>query len=165
LLTCIDEAARQVGKILEESDAVELYIPYRSEPTDDHKATHLVLEKALAAQEKDYSVYEYPVWFWHHWPWVSLFQPDMHNRWFVLKNSFRALFGLSFLRFQSRVSVAAVLEQKKSALNEHKSQMTQLVAGAGWLTLHDVSNGEFLNNSLQEYELFYTYVYKPERKG
>lgn len=156
----LDEAAEQVQELLAESAAVELFVPYRDEPTDDHIATHAVIERALIGQEGSYTVYEYPVWFWHHWPWVSLFQSDMHNRLFVMKNSFRAWFGLAFFRFKSRVSVAAVEDQKRAALNAHASQMSQLIDDPAWLTLHDVSEGEFLNNSLQEHELFYRYVYK-----
>jgi LmbE family N-acetylglucosaminyl deacetylase len=157
----LDSAVGRVRELLENSAALDLFLPYSGEPTDDHKVTHAVLKKALETQNRTYNVYEYPVWFWHHWPWVSLFQADVHNRWFVMKNTLKALFGLALLRFRSRVSVTAVCEQKSAALNEHKSQMTQLINSPAWLTLHDVSTGEFLNNSLQDYELFYHYVYQP----
>lgn len=158
----LDEAAVRVGEILSQSAATDLYIPYSGEPTDDHKATHAIVRKALAAQSQTYTVYEYPVWFWHHWPWVTLLQPEIHNRLFVVKNTIQALFGLRLLfRFRSGVSVAAVRERKSAALSQHKSQMTQLHNNPAWLTLHDVSDGEFLNNLFQDYEFFYQYVYRP----
>jgi hypothetical protein len=71
-------------------------------------------------------------------------------------------FGLRLLRdFRWGMSVAGVRERKLAALNEHKSQMTQLIDNPAWLTLNDVSNGEFLANSLRDYELFYRYIYEP----
>jgi LmbE family N-acetylglucosaminyl deacetylase len=157
----LDMAAGQVRQILEKSAATDLFLPYNGEPTDDHKATHAVLQKALATQSRKYTIYEYIVWYWHHWPWVSLFQPDVHKRWFVMKNTVKAFFGFGLLRFRSRVCVAAVRERKSAALYEHKSQMTRLIPSPAWLTLHDVSHGEFLNNSLQDYELFRRYRYQP----
>lgn len=159
-----DQAAKQVGELLERSAATDLYIPYDGEPTDDHKATHAVVQQALAAQSRTYTIFEYIVWYWHHWPWVTLFQADAQNSLFVVKNTFRAAFGLGLVRFGRRVSVSAVREQKTAALNEHKSQMTQLLDNPDWLTLHDVSNGEFLNNLFQDYELFHQYVYKPVKE-
>jgi LmbE family N-acetylglucosaminyl deacetylase len=160
-----EQAAAEVRQILDSSTAVELYLPYQGEPTDDHRATHAVLQAALAGQERAYTIFEYIVWFWHHWPWVSLFQGDAPNRWFVIKNSVRARFGLSLLRFRSSVPVAAVREQKTAALQQHKSQMTKLFDNPSWLTLYDVSEGEFLNNSFQEHELFYQYVYNPKTEA
>ena len=158
----LNEAAARVGEILSRSAASELYIPYSGEPTDDHKATHTIVCKALAAPGRAYTVYEYPVWFWHHWPWVTLLQPEIQDRLFVIKNTIRALFGLRLLfRFRSGVAVAAVRERKSAALSQHKSQMTRLFNNPAWLTLHDVSDGEFLNNLFQDYEFFYQYVYQP----
>lgn len=160
----IEEAAEKVCEILAQSPAVELYIPYGSEPTDDHKATHAIIQNALASQSRTYTIFEYIVWYWHHWPWVTPFQPDRYSRLFVIKNTLRSLFGLGLVRFRTRVSVSAVLEQKMKALTEYKSQMTQLQKDPAWLTLYDVSNGEFINNLFQDYELFHEYVYKPVKE-
>lgn len=161
LLQHQSEAAERVGKILKSSTATNVYLPFWGEPTGDHQATYAIVRKALAAQARTYTIFEYIVWYWHHWPWVSFFQEDAAKGWFVVKNSVKALGGLGLFRFGSRVSVSAVQSQKWAALREHKSQMTQLLDDPAWLTLHDVSNGEFINNLFQNYELFREYVYKP----
>jgi hypothetical protein len=50
------------------------------------------------------------------------------------------------------------LELKRTALAQHKSQMTQLIPNSNWLTLADVSNGEFLACFFQDYEFFRQYT-------
>ena len=165
MIKYLEDASRRVREILDNSTATDLYIPFDGEPTDDHKATHAVITEALSSQKRAYTVYEYVVWYWHHWPWVTLFQADIHNRWFVLKNSIQALFGLGLFRFGKRVAVSAVHERKSAALNEHRTQMTHLFNNPAWLTLKDVSNGEFINNLFQDYELFHQYVYKPVKEA
>ena len=128
-----------------------------------HQATHAIIGKALADQSRAFTIYEFPVWFWHQWPWVKLPQSNRQESWFVLKNTMMAVFGLRLLHhFRWAVPVATVQTRKLAALNEHKSQMTQLNSNPAWLTLHDVSNGEFLANSLRDYELFYRYDYRPK---
>ena len=52
-----------------------------------------------------------------------------------------------------------VLAQKRAALYEHKTQMTRYLDDARWLTLGDVSGGEFLAYFLQTHEVFQRYCY------
>ena len=74
----------------------------------------------------------------------------------ILKNSF--ISGLSLLKdFRTFVDIRNVLRLKRSALEQHKSQMTRIIPDPRWMTLADVSNGEFLKCFFQEREIFFKY--------
>jgi len=59
--------------------------------------------------------------------------------------------------FQCRIDISDVLELKRTALNQHESQMNKLIQNEFWLTLEDISNGEFLKCFLGNYEFFNNY--------
>ena len=156
-------ATEQVAALLSKHNPAEVYLPYRAEPTADHQATHEIGRAALAQVGTARTVLEYPVWYWHHWPWVSLRQSDKRESWLVLRHTVQALAGVRLVRnFRYGVPVAGVREQKLAALQEHRTQMTPFLPDANWLTLHDVANGEFLDCLLQDYELFYRCEYRPQ---
>lgn len=156
-------ATEQVAALLARYDPAEVYLPYRAEPTADHQAAHDIGRAALAQAGTARTVLEYPVWYWHHWPWVSLRQSDKRESWSVLRHTVQAMAGLRLARdFRFGVPIAGVREQKLAALQEHHTQMTPFLPDANWLTLHDVANGEFLNCLLQDYELFYRYEHRPQ---
>jgi hypothetical protein len=102
-------------------------------------------------------VYEYPVWFWFHWPWVAC---PLNNRRDLpgnLINNVKSVFRL--LRyFRSGVYIGDVLEDKRVALDAYKSQMTRLVDDPGWAVLEDVADGEFLARFFARHELFWLRV-------
>jgi hypothetical protein len=52
------------------------------------------------------------------------------------------------------VFIGDVLAAKQQALAQHRSQMSRLMENVGWLTLADVSEGEFLRCFFQDFELF-----------
>ncbi|MDY7024287.1 MAG: PIG-L family deacetylase, partial [Cyanobacteriota bacterium] len=97
-------------------------------------------------------VYEYPIWFFNHWPWVP-FEGDFKT--FISKFGDHLKYSLKFFKaFKYSVDIRDVLEQKQAALAEHKSQVTQLISNPQWLTLQDISQGQFLNCFFQNHELF-----------
>jgi len=155
------EAARErVEEILECQRPEEVFIPYHKEPllwSADHRATYQIVRTALAGLDQETRVYEYPIWFWCHWPWAQL--PLRRRRDIVrhlANHSF--LHGVDLLRdFNRVVDVSAFLKQKRTALEEHKSQMTRLIPGVQWRTLSDVAGGEFLMCFFQDYEVFCAY--------
>jgi hypothetical protein len=64
--------------------------------------------------------------------------------------------GLNLIKnFRYGVDIEDILELKRNALAEHKSQTQQLISNCQWLTLSDVANGEFLDCFFQKYEFFY----------
>jgi len=153
-----DVAVRMVEGLLAEYNPEEVYIPYSNDLTADHLATNRIVLAALKARNENILVFEYPVWFWYHWPWVRVRQNDRSATRSALKNTFISRMGLRLLRdFNHAVYVSDVLARKREALEQHESQMTQLVPDSRWLTLHDVSEGEFLACFFQDYEVFHHY--------
>ncbi|MGD2050519.1 MAG: PIG-L deacetylase family protein [Chloroflexota bacterium] len=158
------EAVNQVSAILAKNKPEEIYIPYAKEPPPDHYMTNKIVLDSLKDQRSRASIYEYPVWFWHHWPWVRVHQGGPRATREVLKNTWRSQFGWRLLKdFNQAIFVGDVLGRKRQALEQYRSQMTQLKADPRWLTLHDVSEGEFLACFFQDYELFRQYRQDPSK--
>lgn len=150
-----DEAVNQVSAILAKNKPEEIYIPYAKEPPPDHYMTNRIVLDSLEEQKSRASIHEYPIWFWHHWPWVRLRQGGPRATRDVFKNSWSSQFGWRLQKdFNRAVFVRDVLQRKRQALDQYQSQMTQLVPDPRWLTLHDVSNGEFLACFSQDFEFF-----------
>jgi LmbE family N-acetylglucosaminyl deacetylase len=133
----------------------EVYLPDAGEPPADHRATNQIVRAALAATGHAVTIYEYPIWFWHHWPWVNFRQKTFRETRQVARNTLANRFGRRLLAdFHHLVYVGDVLQQKRQALEQHRSQLQQLLPDARWLTLGDVAGGDFLACFFQEYELF-----------
>lgn len=151
-------AVNKVAGILCQQQPEEIFVPYYKDRNLDHVATNKIVTSALQMWRGRAIIYEYPVWFWHHWPWVSPPVNSFRRLLSVWKNSI--ISGLYFLRdFRWAVGIGDVLEHKRTALNQYKSQMTRLMPDPRWLTLQDVANGEFLECFLQEYEIFHRYSF------
>ncbi len=164
LVACAEAAQQQITQLLEVYQPEEVFLPYRGDITADHVITWRVVSRALHATQSHNSpnkrrIYEYPVWFWYHWPWVSLNQPTPKQKIKVILQTLRAilLFQL-FARLQKAVDIRAVLNQKRFALEQHATQMIRFNDSAEWLTLWDVSDGEFLACFFQPDEFFYCYA-------
>lgn len=149
-------ATGKVIEILLHHKPDEIFIPYYRETPSDHWATNKIVVSALQKFKKKITVYEYPIWFWNHWPWVITplrFHLDTVR---VLKNIFFSNLHL-FLDFRLSVVIDDILELKRTALNEYKSQMTRFIPDHRWITLNDVANGKFLNCFFQSHEIFRSY--------
>ena len=147
-------AARQrVVEILRRHPPQEIFLPYSHETTEDHFATNRIVASAIRRFHETVRIYEYPIWFWCHWPWAGM--PLRSRRNIPARVKRNCLSGMRLLRdFRYAVYVGDVLEQKQAALRQHRSQMERLVPDPRWRTLRDVANGEFLDCFLREYELF-----------
>ncbi|OKH23040.1 LmbE-like protein [Hydrococcus rivularis NIES-593] len=157
-----DAAIEKVKTILLSHQPQAVFIPYYKESPSDHWVTNRVVLSALKQSGIKATVYEYPIWFWHHWPWIGL-GGSRREKLSLLKKSLLSGFGLQILKdFRCAVYIGEVLELKRLALSQHKSQMTRLLSDPSWLTLNDVSNGEFVECFFQNFELFYKYNL-PER--
>jgi LmbE family N-acetylglucosaminyl deacetylase len=153
-----DAATQRVIQLLSHYRPDEVFIPYSMEPPLDHSATNEIVLAALRNCRIRATVYEYPIWFWHHWPWVNIPIQLRRKTLAVMRNSFYAGLGLRLLRdFRYAVYIGDVIELKRTALEEHKSQMSRLIPHPDWATLGDVSNGQFLKCFFQEYEIFRKY--------
>ncbi len=160
-------AVERVDEILRRESPEEVFVPYIREPmrqAADHVAVTNIVLAALRRQPKAVMVWEYPVWFWLSWPWVGFRQntPPIKPK-HILKNSVLAWFGVrALLDLKCEVNIADVLEQKRAAIAEHKSQTEQWIDDPRWVTLEQLSNGELMDCFYQDREFFRCYVYGGE---
>lgn len=158
-----NSAVHKVIKILSSQQPHEIFIPYYKEPllwSADHLATNRIVLAALQAYGRKAVIYEYPIWFWYHWPWMSMPIHNIRRLLAYLTNSPVSL--LSLLRdFQCSIFVGDVLELKRAALDQYASQMKRIIPDPRWLTLSDISNGEFLECFFQDHEVFRRYIFTP----
>ncbi|MCB1182882.1 PIG-L family deacetylase [bacterium] len=72
-------AADAAGGVLDvHPDHGQVFVPYAGDTTPDHIAARAAVLAALGERpERAWTVFEYPVWFWHHWPWA---RPDLARR-------------------------------------------------------------------------------------
>lgn len=149
-----EDAVARVVEILSSARPLEIYIPYLHEPPSDHVETRRVALAAARAVLPSVTVYEYPVWFWFHWPWVPY---PLYNRrdlpGVIGENAAAAVRMIH--DFNSCVFSGDVHAEKRHALDAYKSQMTRLVDDPAWARLADVADGAFLECFFQEYEVFW----------
>lgn len=148
-----EAALLKVLDILSAYKPIEVFVPYSNEPlySADHLATNHIVMMAIRRLGLKTVIYEYPIWFWCHWPWVKVLSMRNRSVIFIFKVSIFSVWrSLRDLRF--RVYIGDVLGRKRQALFQHKSQMTRLLPKTSWPILQDVSDGEFLDCFFQDYE-------------
>lgn len=149
-----DAATARVVELLTAWRPHLVFAPYPVSEHPDHVTTERVVREALrrAALDGPVTLLEYPIWFWHHFPWVSLRGSEGHA---LLAKTIAAGFGLRALTdLDARVDVRAVRQAKRAALAAHRSQLERRDGDPGWWTLGDVSDGEFLEHLLGDEERF-----------
>jgi LmbE family N-acetylglucosaminyl deacetylase len=157
------EAIERVTEILQEYQPKQVFIPYYREAPLDHFYTNQIILAALAKTHRQVTVYEYPVWYWYHWPWTGI-SGSRREQLDCLKTTIKYSFGFQLLKdFRDRVFIGDVLENKRRALAQHKSQMEKLLPDTAWATLGDIAKGEWLACFFQDYEVFYRYQVKEKR--
>ncbi len=154
----ISDAVTAVTQILSDVEPAQVFIPYSGEPriwSHDHQATTAIIYAALKKHGRPVTVYEYPIWFWYSLPWMNLADNSRRNQLRILRISLISWFGLRVVRdFGWSLNIGAVLEQKRAALNAHRSQMERLIPDVGWPILSDMSSGQFLACLTSEREYF-----------
>ena len=153
-----DQAAQKVLAILQEHQPEQVFIPYRGDNQPDHLATNQIVRSVLQSAKIQTMVYEYPVWFWFHWPWIPIWQRSRRMTKNAVVNTLRAGFGLKLMKdFQDTVTIDTVLAEKRSALDQYKSQVTQMIPDPAWPTLSNFDGGNFLACFFQKKEVFLHY--------
>ena len=146
------KAIAQVNELLLQQPQ-QVFIPYLRETHPDHLATSQIVLAAIRNYDREIAVYEYPVWYWHHFPWTKT--GDRDSRKAYLKASIKARFGWQLIQeFNYRVEIEPVKSQKRLALAQHRTQMERLVDDPDWGLLEDVSDGEWLECFFQTHEIF-----------
>lgn len=144
---------RAIG-LLRDFEPEEVFMPCSRDRLPDHLSTHRIVSSALRQHDRPVVAYEYPVWFWLFYPWAGA--PARNWREIVrgARDSCASTFHLlRDFRWANRID--DVLALKRSALEQHRSQMTPLLPEPGWRTLPGVSNGEFLECFFREREIFH----------
>lgn len=158
LASRVAEAVKRVTELIADHDPDEVFVPHRREPllwSADHLETRRIVLQALNQARRDLVIVEYPVWYWFHWPWVGVEWGKRTYRNIILRNTIAYSFGLDVKKdFNCCVPIADLLEQKRRALEQHKSQMTRLVPDNRWAILQDVAGGDFLRCFFSGFELF-----------
>jgi LmbE family N-acetylglucosaminyl deacetylase len=163
----IPDAIDRVVTLLADLRCRQVFVPSRLEPliwSADHNVTTEVVFQALTRVGQQVEIWEYLVWFWYHWPWVSIRRGADARQIFTL--TCKNLFGLcAYTGLNTGVDIADVQSEKRTALDQYESQMTRLLADKPWPVLGDVAQGEFLKCFFQPREYFKCYPYAPERNG
>ncbi|HYZ15794.1 MAG TPA: PIG-L deacetylase family protein [Candidatus Acidoferrum sp.] len=151
-----EQAAARVQTIIDTRRPREIFVSYGRDGHPDHEATSAIVHAALRSCTTRFEplVYEYPVWFLHHWPLVDA---PFNGRVPLLSTlRWSGDRAARILReFQASSYVGAVLDVKRSALERHRSQVAGPSSNPKWRSLADLSNGEFLELFLGDYELFH----------
>lgn len=150
-----DEAKARVEQILAAVRPQEVFIPYRKDRHRDHIATNEIVRAAAAAAKSRVAIYEYLVWFWLNWPLVDA-QPETGAGRLGIAKLFLRHLVLMLRDVNCSVDISAVIEKKRAALHEHKSQ-TVRIGGESWFVLTDVAGGEWLELSFRRFEAFHSY--------
>lgn len=155
----IDAITRHLTAMLRQLRPESVYLIHRSDPPSDHAAVHEGATAAVRAYGERLTVFEYPVWFWHHWPWVPI-RSDLPGMLRMnLKQTARMVAGLrSVCELNVAADISDGLESKRTSLAAHESQMQRPSGQRDWPILDDVGRGDFLLRLTCDYEPFRRYV-------
>ncbi|MBK6732826.1 MAG: PIG-L family deacetylase [bacterium] len=142
----IAAAAARIAGLLRLHPGALLLAPYAGDTTADHQATLAAVLGGIALQEPGTTrvLLEYPVWFWHHWPWVCPPVARRLHRPGVVLAGLRAC-GQRLAHLKHRVEIAAVAGTKRRALDCHATQMSRPADQPRWPVLADVAGGQWLS--------------------
>lgn len=148
-----EEAVNGAAEILDGSRPDVLFAPYMGDSPADHRATTAIVRAAMRRSGIAAPLFQYPVWFWHHWPRVGLEAGSRRHLpralWRTFADNVRLLGD-----FECYVDVRDVLERKRAYLSEYRSQTTRLIDDARWMTLADIAGGDFLRSFFTPREYF-----------
>ena len=146
-----DRAIERVMQYLRAHPAAHVYVPYRQDrdPGLDHIAANKIVLSALRQlgpeRAAGCTVYEYPIWYWRFWPQTRIPVRGQQGVWKTQPHSrltnLRALAG-----FNACVKIGDVLEAKRAALEQHRSQLEGLSR---------IQSGVFLEWFFGKREVFY----------
>ena len=155
----LEEIAARIEYVLEALDPRSVFVPHSKDPQADHIAARSAARLALDRRGRPVTIYEYPVWYWYHWPWVPVFG-DPFGLWrTALRQTLAARFGLGALwTFNLCVEVGEVLHLKEKALAAHISQTTRPDGNTDWPVLSDLGKGGFLGRLMSKYEFLTEYT-------
>ncbi len=154
----LDEIAGELAARLRAWRPECVFVVHCGDPPSDHRAAFAAVSDAIRAYGRPLTVFEYPVWYWYHWPWIAL-SGDLPGMWRKnLAQTLRTLAGLrSLSRLNAIADVSDVTDVKREALGAHRSQTERPEGRADWPVLGDLGQGDFLARLTSDYEAFLRY--------
>ena len=154
----VPDITRQLTALLQAWRPESIYVVHSGDPTMDHCAVHAGVEAAIRRYGRPITVFEYPVWYWYHWPWVGL-RGDLPGMWRKnLRQTLSTAAGmLSLARLNTIADVDDVGATKRGALAAHRTQTERPPDQPDWPVLGDLGRGDFLARLLCDYETFRRY--------
>jgi LmbE family N-acetylglucosaminyl deacetylase len=155
----------EVATLLDGRPPKQVFVPHAGELPADHRTVRAIVLDALSIGHHSLQVFEYPVWWWFHWPWVRLsLRPTALTR-DLWQGTVRNAFGLRTARVFNRwLHLNGLCERKQAALAAHATQMTRLGDSPQWPVLADVADGDFLARLLKDREFFAAYRIEDGRR-
>jgi LmbE family N-acetylglucosaminyl deacetylase len=154
----VDEAVARLDPILRSARATQVILPHPAERPSDHAATFFVAEHCVAQRLRtDYDALLYPVWLWDQWPFTNPWSAPRARTTTraAVRTAVEHRLGLGLARsLRWRVDITPVLGRKQAALDAHTSQMVRPPDAPDWLTLADVSGGDWLDLLVRPVELY-----------
>jgi LmbE family N-acetylglucosaminyl deacetylase len=154
----VEAMASAIVPLLEAWKPQSVFVPHAKEPPSDHVAVHAGVQAALRGYGRRMAVFEYPVWYWYHWPWVRIVG-DRSGTWRTAAlQTIRTVAGLrAMTALNAYAYVGDVLDVKQNTLAAHESQTRRPYGQDDWPILADVSRGDFVARLLTDYEMFTRY--------
>jgi LmbE family N-acetylglucosaminyl deacetylase len=154
----MDAITKAIEPLLAAWRPQSVFVTHAKDPPADHAAVNASVRAAVRSFGRPMTVFEYPVWYWYHWPWVRL-RGDLPGMWrTTIRQTVRTLAGLRALsEFNTQAYVGDLLQRKRQALAAHVSQTKRPPGRDDWVTLEDLARGDFVARLLGEYEAFTRY--------
>lgn len=150
-----------IRNILRRLRPKQIFVPCPQEKVRDHVATHRIVMNAMNGINMEPLIFEYPVWFWMHWPWIGIDFRHPFRSLEIIRNSILAGFGMKMIfRFRTGVHIGDIVDMKRNALLAYRTQMTRVRPEKNWPILSDIAEGKFLRCFFQDYEYFHSYLWK-----
>ncbi len=154
----VEKALALTIEFLKGIEVQEAFVTYRHEPLPDHAAANQIVRRAIDEMGRPMSVWEYPIWYWDRWPWVRMEKGYWRHPWGMTKAIAHGLPGMILpTRFNCVIDISKQLDLKRSALAQHRTQVTRYNGDPDWKTLGDLAEGRFLDMLLQPQEVFFKY--------
>jgi len=149
---------KAIAPLLDAWRPQSVYVTHAKEPPPDHTAVNAAVLAALHENGHPVTVYEYPVWYWYHWPWTTTSGDLPGLQRLTVSQTIRTAAGSRALTTLNKIAyVGDVLEVKRNALAAHASQTERPEDQDDWQTLADLSGGDFVRRLLADYEMFTCY--------
>lgn len=157
-----EKAIAQVVALLGSERPEEVFVTYSGEAHADHRATTDIVRSALSAlPESDATptVYEYPIWTWNRWPFVPTEIGGVRG---AAGTAARVVKGMVEVveQFRCKSFIGDVLDVKRAALEEHRTQTSRHDGDERWSTFNDVAEGRWLECFFRNWELFRQVEYR-----